>query len=137
MRLANSRTNINLRADRALRDAERLADSRLRRSGNEPRDLMICSSVNWLFLGIFPPYPGRTHALTGPTSGGQVRAPHPALRTAPTRVTPRTHHHDQYLTRDVDAEVFYDDALDAHQNPGYLAVSRTVWLPVYVAQTRV
>ncbi len=35
--------------------------------------LMICSSVNWLFLGIFPPYLGRTHASTGPTSGGQVK----------------------------------------------------------------
>ncbi len=66
-----------------------------------------------------------------------LRAPRPALRAAPTRVTPRTHHHDQYLTRDVDAEDFYDDAIDAHQHSDYVADSHTVWLHVYVAQTRV
>ena len=53
------------------------------------------------------------------------------------RVAPHTHHHDQYSTRDVDAEVFYDDAIDANQHPDYLSDSHTVWLHVYVTQTRV
>ncbi len=148
-------------ADRAPRDAEQLADGRLRRAGDKPLDLVLKAGGE---AGAWscPQHPGGSRAVSGalhppgvglhvgrprpqvqcppaarPVASVVLRAPRPALRAAPTRVTPRTHHHDQYLTRDVDADVLHDDALDAHQHPDYLPDSHTAWLHVYVAQTRV